>query len=104
MPYKGWRVALSKPQIVLKPATIVYEYLVFNDNGEIFDRIDTVYKGGDEVAIYSKRHGYISLEKEDVYSNYLQNELTTLRIVDDMAKANSAPLDEGGVITPRIAA
>ena len=102
MSYEGWRIALAKPRSVLEPTMIVYGYLVFDNNGEIYDRINAVYDGEGEVAIYSKEYGYISLDDDD-YSVFVQNELTTLRVVDDMLKSNNLPLDESGVITPRFA-
>lgn len=103
MSYEGWRIALAKGQSVLEPTAIVYAYFVFNDSGELYDRVNAVYDGDGEVSIYSKEHGYIHPDGGDIYSNFLLSELTTLRIVDDMLKSNNLPLNEQGVITPRFA-
>jgi len=103
MSYEGWRIALAKGQSVLEPTMIVYGYFVFDDSGEMYDRVNAVYDGDGDVSIYSKDHGYIFPDAADDYSIFLQSELTTLRIVDDMLKSNKLPLDESGVITPRFA-
>jgi hypothetical protein len=98
MTYKNWTVTLVKGEAHPDPATIVYGYVVFDHRRKLFDQINAVYDGDGDVAIYSKEYGYISPDDDDPYSNFLQNELTTLRIVDDMLKSNKPAMDESGII------
>lgn len=101
MSYAGWTIAPHKIQSHPSGPMMIHFYYVIDENEQVYDRLNAVYDGDGDIAIYShNEEGFIDPWTDDPYLNFLRDELNAHRIIQDALHSIKSPVDSNGIIWP----